>query len=226
MIKLSILGAAIIGVLTLGSSVFDFKGKPDVIWQTKKIEITAPQGSRVSADISFLINKDLENVSIRVTPEIEPYVLLTPNFLANVQAGSVIKPQVIFAVPEDIEVGTYGGTIQIRGSNKGKKNLRAFARPLPVVINVIEKPTPPPGEQLELFHDDGTAEAFDFDPFLGRAGSFSKFDISGQTIKIISAKIYLKVVTKPPSPIDVYVWDFERNRLLSSPPASHRLFEV
>jgi len=194
------------------------KGGPDVLWQTQKLEISVVQGGRASTDASFIVNEDLENVSLRVTPEIEPYMVVTPNHYGAVAAGSAIKPQIIIAVPADLAVGTYGGTLQVRATNKGGNQERTFAKPLPVTITFTTPPPPPPANQFELSNDDGTAEAFDFNHTFGRAANFAKFDASGQgALKIVSAKFYLKLTGEPSSPIDVFVWDFERNRLLLEP---------
>ena len=102
--------------------------------------------------------------------------------------------------------------------NKGGKQERTFAKPLPITITVVAPPPPPPADQIELFNDDGSAEAFDFNHSFGRVASFAKFDITGQVpLKIVNVKLYLRLTGEPASPLDIYVWNFERTRLLLSP---------
>ncbi|MDP3962914.1 MAG: hypothetical protein Q8Q39_00235 [bacterium] len=212
--KMLLTGAAIlVGAVSLTG--LKLKGNPDVLWQTQKLEVSVAQGGRASVDASFIVNTNLENVSLRVTPEIEPYVIVTPNHYSAITAQTAIKPQVIIAVPSDLAAGTYGGTLQIRAVNKGGNQERTFAKPLPITIIVTTPPPPPSADTFELINDDGTAEAFDFNHSFGRVASFAKFDVVGQVpLKIDSIKLYLRLTGEPASPIDIYVWDFERNRLI------------
>ncbi|MFN7088563.1 MAG: hypothetical protein ACK4NX_01970 [Candidatus Paceibacteria bacterium] len=207
---------ALLGSVLLLSSFFasELKTKPDISWQQKKLERVIFQGGRVSEDIGFISHKDFESLRIWISPEIEKYVFATPLIIERVQAGSVVRLQIIFVIPPDLNPGTYDGTLHIRKDN------RTIASPLPISFTVELKPEPSPTptpspELMELFYDDGTAEGFDFDPVLGRAVFFSKFVLQGTQVKILGARIFLKIVKEPPTPIDVYVWDFNRQPLIS-----------
>src|SRR3989344_2721563 len=207
-LKFTLLAAIIGGVLFLGGFL---KGKPDIVWQSQKLEVVVSRGGETSADVSFIVNQNLEDVSLEVTPELAGFTILMPAFFDSLPTGSVVKPHAIFSVPENVELGTYGGTIHV------KIGSRTFAKPLPINITVVEKPPPSPPVPLEIFYDDGTAEGFDFDPVVGRAVYFTKFVSSGDPVKILGAKVFLKIVNVPPSPLDVYVWDINRVPLLIPP---------
>lgn len=210
LIRYLILGAAGAGVLLLLNYGIRLQG-PDVVWQETRLEKTLHQGDQVSEDIGFISNRDLENINIWVAPEIEKYLFARPLVFDRIQGGSVVRIQVIFIIPNDLAPGTYDGTIHIR------KDRTTIARPLPVVFTVAERPSPSPSpspQPIELFYDDGTAEGFDFDPVYGRAVFFTKFVASGETVKILGAKIFLKIVNQPPSPIDLYLWDADRQPLI------------
>lgn len=222
--RLGFIAALAAGVLVLTNFIIK-QGGPDIIWQTKKLDVTVAEGGRVSEDISFIVNQDLPSLRIWVSPEIDKYVFARPLLFESLKAGSLVKVQILFIIPENLATGTYEGTIHLRQDWPR----RTIAMPLPVILNVIPKPspsptpepsptatpTPPPVPQiLELYYDDGTAEGFDFDPVLGRAVFFTKFVSRGETVKILGAKIFLKIITQPPSPIDVYVWDFNRQPLI------------
>src|SRR3989338_11431241 len=208
---LAAVGMALASILLFADFVVD-KFKPDISWQQPKLEKSIHQGETLSDDFGFISNKELANVTVWVAPEIAPFVMVRPAQFERIQSGSVVRIQVIFTIPSDLTVGNYNGTVHIRLGN------RTIAKPLPINMNVLPQPPPPPPPPpdipLELFYDDGTAEAFDFDPVFGRAVFFTKFVASGQSVKILGAKIFTKIITSPPSPLDIYVWDFNRVPLI------------
>lgn len=197
----------IAGVLFLNSGNVE-KNKPDIVWQQNKLEKTVPVGTTVSGDFGFITNKDLADVKIWVSPEIAPYIIIRPAQFDKIDAGSLVRIQTIFTLPSNLALGDYDGTVHVRLGNK------TIAKPLPVIIHAIQKPAPPPAESFEIFYDDGTAEAFDFDPVLGRAVFSTKFYSGAEPIKIRSVKVFLKIPSPSPSPIDIYLWDFNRDLLL------------
>jgi len=208
-VRIFLVGMALASVLLLANFVVN-KTRPDIIWQTPILQKSVSQGAQVSEDISFIVNKTLENLSVWVSPEIRDYVFARPLQFSRLEAGTLVRVQVIFIIPDTLQPGSYDGTIHIRQEQK------TIAKPLPVYLTVTPKPEPSPQPApIELFYDDGSAEGFDFDPVFGRAVFFTKFVASGQSVKILGAKIFLKVVTQPASPIDVYVWDFDRKPLIS-----------
>ena len=166
---------AVLASILLFSNFSSNKSKPDISWQQSKLEITIREGETFSEDFGFITNRELSDVSIWITPEIEKFVIVRPANFSNIQAGSVVRIQTIFTIPEDLTPGIYDGTVHVRLKN------RTVAKPLPVIINVQPKITPPPPEITELYYDDGTAEAFDFDPVLGRAVFSAKFSSGGPT---------------------------------------------
>lgn len=83
--------------------------------------------------INFISFDDLSEVEIFVVPELRPFLAIATTTLFDIARGEENSLTLILRVSHDIPPGTsIDGVLHIRN---GKKNL---ARPLPIVINVLE----------------------------------------------------------------------------------------
>jgi len=80
-------------------------------------------------DITFTCERELNNVKLKVVPELASLVSVTPSSFEKIASGTVQTVKVTFAVPKNTAVQTLRGTISV------KEGFKTIARPLPVVLN-------------------------------------------------------------------------------------------
>jgi len=112
---------------------------PTINWTPIKItETISPSDSKL-VGVSFVPDKDLNNVVVFVVPELQPYVEVNPNSFAHVSAGAPIVLTIEFSAPFAAELGNFEGSIHI-------KNSRTYPKPLPINLNIWDKLTSEEGE--------------------------------------------------------------------------------
>ncbi|MGB7291049.1 MAG: hypothetical protein WBD99_02610 [Thermodesulfobacteriota bacterium] len=106
---------------------------PTISWTQSKITETISPGDSKSVEVSFVADKNLENVSVLVVAELRPYVEVSPSIVSYVNAGVPYAINIIFTAPVKAELetfdGIFDGTIQIR-------NKKIYAKPLPVTLSI------------------------------------------------------------------------------------------
>jgi hypothetical protein len=107
---------------------------PPVSWTPQSVSGTIAPGGIKAVSVSFHAFQHLGNVSIRVVPEIAPFVRVEPSSFANVKAGSTIQVSIIFTAAPNASLGMFDGTVQLKQRNK------TLAKPLPVVVTVRQDP--------------------------------------------------------------------------------------
>ena len=114
---------------------------PQIEWSPGERTIAAAPGSTIEEiDVQFEARSDHQDVSVRVVPELEPFISAEPNHFSEIAAGDTHTLSLTISVPEDAEPGaTFDGTVQLR---EGNRNL---ARPLPIEIEVVEEQALEPG---------------------------------------------------------------------------------
>jgi hypothetical protein len=96
------------------------------------------RGQTKSLEVSFTPNETLSNLVVRVVPELEPFVQVSPSALTKIASGSTVTLTIITSAPATSTLGTFEGTVQLRqGGHLGK----VAAKPLPVSVTIGETVT-------------------------------------------------------------------------------------
>jgi thermitase len=110
------------------------QNNPVVTWSPSHLTKTALIGTSSSVDITFTCDRELNNVTVRVVPELASVVSVTPSRFEKIELGTVQTVKVTFSVPKNAPIQTLRGTIYLKEGSK------TIARPLPVELN-IKAPT-------------------------------------------------------------------------------------
>lgn len=114
------------------SSAKQATSSPVITWTPRSLEETVEAGTTETVPVSFVAAKDLSDVTVRVVPELEPYVSVSPATLSSVAAGQPITLTVEISSPVTAIPGTIEGTIQIRQSGQN-----TIARPLSTAVRIV-----------------------------------------------------------------------------------------
>jgi hypothetical protein len=113
---------------------------PTISWTPSALIGEVARGHSKTVAVSFTSAETVNNVEVRVVPELQPYVQVNPSVFAVIPAGQPRTLNVTFSASSSSQLGTFDGTIQLRQRNN-------LARPLPVTVLVTVVPLPPdPGE--------------------------------------------------------------------------------
>lgn len=104
---------------------------PSVSWSPSSLSQTVTAGQSTTTTATFTANENAQNVTVRVVPEIAPYVTVSPSSFANITKGASYPVTVTFSAPATTSPTTVNGTIQLR-QEKG-----TLAKPLPVTLGVV-----------------------------------------------------------------------------------------
>lgn len=122
------------------------------------------RGHQTTGTVSFKASQALKNLTLRVVPELQPFVQVAPTSLASVAKGQSISVTLTFTASTTAPFGTVYGTLQVRvrgeredaPSEKGRDDKaveferredNTVAKPLPVSVLVTVVPLPPdPGD--------------------------------------------------------------------------------
>jgi len=131
--------AAATTLLLLSSAFNAAEAAPSVNWAPNLVNATVAPGQRAEIQVSFNAVEALGNVSLRVVPEIAPYVSVSPSTLNNVKAGDSFTIRITVQAAATAPLRLFEGTIQVRQMTTGPGNGRVFARPLPVHVLIREQ---------------------------------------------------------------------------------------
>ncbi len=135
-----LLTIGISAALLLFSSIFNSaNAATPVHWTPDAVNAVVGQGERTEVQASFDAVEALGNISLRVVPEIAPYVTVVPSTLNNVKAGDRITIRISVQAATSSPLRLFEGTIQVRQTTTGPGNGRVFARPLPVHVLIREQ---------------------------------------------------------------------------------------
>ena len=110
-----------------------------VHWSPGSVNAIVTRGQTVELQVSFDAVQALDNVYLRVVPEIAPYVSVSPSALNNVKAGDRITIRVGVQAAANASLGLINGTIQVREITSKPGQGRVFPRPLPVTVLIKDE---------------------------------------------------------------------------------------
>lgn len=120
-----------------------------VTWIPEKISFEQMQGTQYSQSVSAEFSKDAEGVSVRIVPELQKWITVSPSLIGEVKKGQVIDITVSVNLSSDVAVGSLDGVIQLRQSIVGKPP-KTLAKPLPITLEITKAEhnglPPDPGE--------------------------------------------------------------------------------
>jgi len=116
------------------------KGKSTIAWSLPKIEEEQFLGTAKAIVVKFVSKKDLENVQIWITPELEDFLTVIPESFDKINRNEIIQIEIIASIPLNTSIGSYDGTIHLKAlKQKGKNKVsKTFAKPLPISLEIKE----------------------------------------------------------------------------------------
>jgi len=129
------------------------EAEPVITWAFPSISQEVGRGESKAVVVSFTASEDLDNIDVRVVPELQQFVQVKPTMFATVVANQSYSVDVVFFASTTSPIGAVDGTVQLRRD-------KTLARPLPITLLVTVVPLPPdPGEAgkvtLEGIDSDG-----------------------------------------------------------------------
>jgi len=87
-------------------------------------------GESTSSNLTFTSSQSLTNVTLRVVPQIAPFLTVQPSSISSAPANQTQSVQLSFAISPTAVLGTYDGTLQL------KSGTTTFPQTVKVVVNV------------------------------------------------------------------------------------------
>ena len=122
-------------IILLGFGFISFAyAAPSVVWSPQKTteEVLIGETREVTVQLNFVVSA--KNINLKVVPALSGVLIVNPNYIATVSAGETVPITLKFNVGSSVSEGLLDGVIQVKA---GKRTL---AKPLPVVLNVIDRP--------------------------------------------------------------------------------------
>lgn len=126
------------GLILLVSS-FPAQATPPVHWSQSAVNASISRGGHTEIIVSLNAVKAIGNVDIRIVPEIDLYVDVSPSMLSNVKAGDTIPIRISIQADTAAPLGLFDGTIQVREKVTRRGKGKVLARPLPVHVLIREE---------------------------------------------------------------------------------------
>jgi hypothetical protein len=142
---------AVMTVLVVLVSSHHAPASPTITWTPTAVTQTIPAGASTTVAVSFVASASANNVVVRVVPELQPLVSVTPAQFTGISKGQRVTLTLSIAAPPTAVPSNYQGTIQLRSGN-------VLAQPLPVNITVV----------WSTFHNAAWGVQFQY-PTFGRA---------------------------------------------------------
>jgi hypothetical protein len=115
----------------------DLNAKPLVEWSPVKLTVEQMQGTQSINVVRAQVAKDVQGLVVRVIPELQQWISVSPSTIGALQSGQVIDITVAINLPVDAGIGKYHGVIQLRHSVAGEPQ-KVLAKPLPVVLDITQ----------------------------------------------------------------------------------------
>ena len=136
----------VLALLTGNNSV----ASPVISWNPGRISITQQKGTQSLHSITVKSTMELQDIIVRVVPELQPWVTASPASVGSVEKDNSFELTLTVNVPPDAKIGEYDGVIQLRQATVGQ-NQKVIASPLPIVLVITEREDnvrlpPDPGE--------------------------------------------------------------------------------
>lgn len=147
-----VLATIVVGLVVVLFKASPAPAAPTIMWSPTSVTETILAGESKTVPLSFTSPETLNNVVVRVVPELEQFVQVSPAALGAVAKGETIILNFIVSAPASSLPGTFQGTLQLR--NGSVANARTFARPLPIIVNIT----------WPVFRDDKIGVEFTYPP--------------------------------------------------------------
>ena len=86
-----------------------------VVWVPERIEQTIALGATLDLTVTFRSSIDLKNVELWISPELKPFVSLTPAYFKTIKANTRKDVEIHFFIPPNTQAGMYyGGTVHLK----------------------------------------------------------------------------------------------------------------
>ncbi len=123
-------------ILSFDQSFADSSKK--VRWNPIGISVEVPVGGSKTATAEIVSDEDVDNIKLRVVPELEDFVSVNPEII-SLKAGVVTSVTLSFNVGNETEIGYMDGVVQARINTKNN-SYKTIANPLSISISAIDKP--------------------------------------------------------------------------------------
>jgi hypothetical protein len=103
-----------------------------ISWDPDRIGQTLALGLTKGLKVTFISGERMKDVDLRIVPELQPYISVTPNHFATIDPDTPYEVNVNITVPEDNQSGLYQGTIHLRSISK------TYPQTLKVELNIVD----------------------------------------------------------------------------------------
>lgn len=103
-----------------------------VQWTPPSLTIVTASLEDTTTNATFVPSADATNIAVSVTPELVPFVMVSPATYGSIAAGETHNVSLTLTTSANAEVGTYSGVIQLR-SGDGK---HSYPGVLPIELNL------------------------------------------------------------------------------------------
>src|SRR5262249_38732936 len=121
-------GATLLSLIAILLAPTSAPAVPSISWSPASVSETILAGETKTVPVSFIASENVSSVNVRVFPELQPYVQVSPSTFASIQKGQTVNLTITIASAATSLPGAFNGTIQLR-SGSGK-NQTTFAKPL------------------------------------------------------------------------------------------------
>lgn len=116
-----------------------------ITWTPKQVAGEVALGKSKTQTVTFKSVEALSNVALRVVPELQPYIKVTPSSFPSISAGTSVSITVTFSASTTAPLRTFSGTVHLVDASG--KSQKTYSTPLPVTLLITVVPLPPdPGE--------------------------------------------------------------------------------
>jgi hypothetical protein len=126
---ISAIGFAVLVFVLLSPS--EAPAVPTVKWMPSSVNQKLGPGQSQSIAVSFTASENISKTTVRVVPNLQSLVQVTPSTITNIQKGQTAHLMLNMAVPIAASPGTFQGTIQLLVGSS------VIAQPLPVNVTVV-----------------------------------------------------------------------------------------
>ena len=83
-------------------------------WNPKKIQQVIQAGDTLNLTASFVSDERLENVDVWSVPELQPFISVSPNSFAIIEANTSYNINLLISIPVSTALGLIDGTIHLK----------------------------------------------------------------------------------------------------------------
>ena len=140
---------------------------PTISWQPTSLTQTGFAGTQPFTVVQLTSQTAIANLSLRVVPQLAPFVSVSPSSVSSTGKGQPLRVQVMFKFPSTMALGTLQGTVQIITSNPGVLPL-----PLSVTISILQ----PTADFIPAFVSPASPDRLQLDPLSGTLFATNEVD--------------------------------------------------